>query len=143
MVLLKAKSLTQRIPLLPKPANHELNAGDVAAAREYIAAYWQKVTRYHPHDTDNLIGLPYPYLVPSYEPGHEFDYNELYYWDSYFMAQGMMDEEHKDLVMGILTDLSFLFKRFRIIPNASRLYLTSRSQPPFLTTFIREAYSTY
>jgi alpha,alpha-trehalase len=47
------------------------------------------------------------------------------------------------LVMGILTDLTFLFKRFRIIPNASRLYLTSRSQPPFLTTFIRETYLTY
>lgn len=143
MVLLKAKSLTQRIPLLPKPAHHEFSADDVNAAREYIAAYWPKVTRYHPHDSDNLIGLPHPYLVPSYEPGHEFDYNELYYWDSYFMVQGMRREQDKELVMGILADLMSLFKRFRIIPNASRLYLTSRSQPPFLTTFIREVNDTY
>jgi alpha,alpha-trehalase len=143
VVLLNARSLTKKLPLLPRPAQHELNAADVKAAREYIKDYWSKLTRYHPHDNDNLIGLPYPYLVPSFEPGHEFDYNELYYWDSYFMVQGLLDEPHRDLVTGILGDLLYMFSRYRIIPNASRLYLTSRSQPPLLTSFILDVYKAY
>lgn len=116
---------------------------DVVTARNYIDKYWQRVTRFHPKDDENLVGLPRPYLVPSFEEGHEFDYNELYYWDSYFMVQGMLDTEHQELVTGILEDLLYLFKRFKIIPNASRIYLTSRSQPPFLTSFIWDIYENF
>ncbi len=123
--------------------NSKLSAEDVREARAYIEAYWEKLQRYHPKDDESLIGLPKPFLVPSYAEGHEFDYNELYYWDSYFMVQGMFDEAHKELIIGILDDLCYIFKRFKIIPNASRLYLTSRSQPPFLTTFIFDVYHAY
>jgi alpha,alpha-trehalase len=124
-------------------ATKELTAANVRPAREYIADYWQKLERFHPKDDENLVGLPKPFLVPSFEEGHEFDYNELYYWDSYFMIQGLLDKHHKDLVMGILEDMVYMFKRFHIIPNASRLYLTSRSQPPFLTSLIWDVYDTY
>jgi len=120
-----------------------LNAGDVKVAREYIENFWGEVKRYHPKDDESLLGLPKPYLVPSYRAQTGFDYNELYYWDSYFMVQGMLDAEHEELVGGILEDLTFLFKRFNVIPNASRTYLTGRSQPPFLTTFIFDIYETY
>jgi alpha,alpha-trehalase len=124
----------------PGPA---LSADDVKVARDYIAAYWPKLERYNPEDQDTLIGLPKPYLVPSYAEGHEFDYNELYYWDSYFMVQGLLDEQHKDLVMGILEDLVTLFKRFRIIPNGSQMYYVSRTHPPFLSSFIFDVYDAY
>src|SRR5690606_8641713 len=40
-------------------------------------------------------------------------------------------------------NLISLYKRFRIIPNASRTYLMGRSQPPFLTTFIWDVYEAY
>ncbi len=116
---------------------------DVAVAREYIAGYWSKVERYHPKDDESLLGLPKPYLVPSYREKTGFDYNELYYWDSYFMVQGMLDPEHEVLVTGILEDLLSLFQRFKVIPNASRTYLTGRSQPPLLTTFIFDVYEAY
>ncbi len=120
----------------------ELSADDVRAARSYIKAYWKNLERYHPKDDGSIVGLPKPYLVPAYEEGLEFDFNELYYWDSYFMVQGLMDPEHRELTAGILEDLLFLFERFRVIPNASRTYLTGRSQPPFLTSFIRDIYRT-
>lgn len=121
----------------------EINSEQVRSARDYIVGYWAKLERYHPKDDETLLGLPKPYLVPAYEEGHEFDFNELYYWDSYFMVQGMLDAQHKDLVMGILEDLLFLQKRFGIIPNASRTYLMGRSHPPFLTSFIFDVYDTY
>jgi len=116
---------------------------DVTIAREYISNYWEKLQRYHPNDEDNSLGLPYPYLVPAYGAGHEFDFNELYYWDSYFMIQGILDPEHKELVIGILDDIVTLYKRFRVVPNASRTYLTGRSQPPFMTSFIFDVYEAY
>jgi len=141
VVLPKAKTLKDKMHLRPERAGLDLN--DVQKARDYIRNYWPKLTRFHPDDDDSLLGSPNPYLVPAYEKDHEFDYNELYYWDSYFMVQGMLDDEHKELVMGILEDLFSLFERFQIIPNASRTYLTGRSQPPFLTSFIMDVYRAY
>ena len=138
-MLQKTKDLARKF----WPGNVNLSAVDVAAAREYIANYWQKLERFHPKDDDSLLGLPKPYLVPAYEKGHDFDFNELYYWDSYFMVQGLLDQQHKDLNLGILENLTTLYKRFAIIPNASRTYLTGRSQPPFLTTLIWDLFNTY
>lgn len=120
----------------------DLTAHDVEGARTYIRAYWPNIERYHPKDDESLLGLPKPYLVESYDTTG-FDFDELYYWDSYFMVQGLLDEEHKELVMGILEDLMSLFKRFKVIPNASRTYLMGRSQPPFLTSYILDTYHVY
>lgn len=125
------------------PGHVDLTNADTQEARQYITDYWKKLERFHPKDDDSLLGLPHPYLVPAYEEGHDFDFNELYYWDSYFMVQGMLDLEHRELVIGILDNLCALFKRFNVIPNASRTYLMGRSQPPFLTSFIWDVYNTY
>jgi alpha,alpha-trehalase len=67
----------------------ELTSDDVANARTYIHQYWSHTERFHPKDDESLLGLPKPYLVPSYQADAGFDYNELYYWDSYFMSQGL------------------------------------------------------
>jgi neutral trehalase len=147
MVLPTRKKISSRIPRrLPRLVRRnkgDLTADDVKAAREYIAGYWPKLTRFHPKDDESLLGLPNKYLVPAFEEGHEFDFNELYYWDSYFMAQALLDGKHKELVVGMLENLLFTFERFKIIPNASRTYLMGRSQPPFLTSFILDVYKTY
>jgi len=137
----KAKAKT--VELLPIRSNVALTVEDVRAAREYIHHYWANLERFHPVDDESLLGLPKPYLVPSFEEHASFDYNELYYWDSYFMVQGLLDETHQELVEGILEDLMSLFKRFKVIPNASRTYLMGRSQPPLLTSFIFDVYQAY
>lgn len=141
--LKKAKQLVKKaLPIARKKG--ELSAHDVADARVYIADFWSKLERYHPKDDESLIGLPHPYLVPAFEENHSFDFNELYYWDSYFMVQGMLaDASKKELVVGILENLLTLFERFKVVPNASRTYLMGRSQPPLLTTFILDVYNAY
>jgi len=101
MVLPTPKNLTSKIPrrfsdLNPYRSNL-LTADDVKAAREHIKNYWPKLIRSNLKDDDSLVGLPKPYLVPASEEGHDFDFNELYYWDSYFMIQGMLEAEHKEL----------------------------------------------
>lgn len=129
--------------LAPFHPRYELSPDDVGPALDYIDSYWPKLERYHPRDDESLLGLPNKYLVPAFEEGHEFDFNEMYYWDSYFMVQGMYDADHKQLVIGMLENLVSMFERFKIIPNASRTYLMGRSQPPFLTSFIWEVYEAY
>ncbi|HUD05735.1 MAG TPA: trehalase family glycosidase [Candidatus Saccharimonadales bacterium] len=139
----KTKISTGKIANWSFRPDKALKPEDVQDARQYINQFWPKLTRFHPKDDGGLLGLPKPYLVPAYEEGHEFDFNELYYWDSYFLIQGILDKDNKELVMGILDDLMTLFERFKIVPNASRTYLTGRSQPPFLTSFIWDLFQTY
>jgi alpha,alpha-trehalase len=88
MVIAKAKQL--RSKLMPGSKANTLTPEDVREAREYIEKYWKKLRRQNTKDDGSLIGLPKPYLVPASEEGHDFDFDELYYWDSYFMVQGML-----------------------------------------------------
>ena len=136
------KLTTNRLPLL-KNKTVSLSSDDVKEARDYIAKYWAHLERFKPESSGSLVGLPHPYLVPTYDEGHSFDFDELYYWDSYFMVQALLDNSHKDLVIGILDDLINLFERYNVIPNASRTYFTGHSQPPLLTSFIFDVYDAY
>jgi len=123
--------------------SEHLTPEHVQAARDYIAAYWKNLERTNKKDDETLIGLPNTYLVPAFEKGHEFDFNEMYYWDSYFMVQGMFDQEHREMILGIIDNLVFMQKRYGMVPNGSRTYLMGRSQPPFFTSLIFEAYEAY
>ncbi len=103
---------------------------------EYIGAYWSHLVRHNPSDSGTLIGLKNPYLVPS--DGAMFQ--EMYYWDSYFMALGLRDTALEGMIPGMAENLAELMTRFLVIPNGSRFYFTSRSQPPFFTALVWEAY---
>ncbi len=112
---------------------------DVQPALDHIAKYWQTLTRDNTSVNDTLMQVPNPYVVPSLG-NDNFAFEEQYYWDSYFTSLGINDEK---LVSGMLDNLIFLFKGCGLIPNANRYYLTSRSQPPILTTYIFHVYEKY
>lgn len=109
-------------------------------ALEYIDRYWRKLERYNPHDDGTLIGLPEPYYIPSARNDTGFAYEEMYYWDSYFIAQGLIGTPREHRVKGLADNLITLMKRFSVIPNSARFYMTGRSQPPFLSSFVMDAY---
>jgi alpha,alpha-trehalase len=117
----------------------ELKKHDIEDAMDYIAHYWHTLKRKNTANNSTLISLPHPYVVPS-EGNDHFAFEEQYYWDSYFTALGLDDE---DLVTGMLDNLIFMFEEFGLIPNGNRYYFTSRSQPPILTTFIFHVYDKY
>ena len=122
----------------PKP----LDEKDVNRALGYIENYWPKLTRDYKETRGTLIGMPHPYIVPS--PGRDdFHFDEQYYWDSYIIAVGLLDPKHQAMVEGMLENLLYLFKTYGLIPNASRMYMLSRSQPPVLTSFIFLVYERY
>lgn len=135
------KQLTTKLPLIKEPAT--VDQAKLARALEYIDDFWDQLARHHNEDNGTLVGLPYPYIVPASDPTADFSFEEQYYWDSYFVALGLHDEKHQVLIEGMLENLLFLFRRFGLVPNASRMYHTSRSQPPLLTSFIFHVYDTY
>lgn len=97
------------------------------ALREHIRALWPQLVREHAQaqDGDSLLALPRPYVVP----GGRF--RELYYWDSYFTMLGLVADGRRDLAEHLLANFAHLLATYGFIPNSSRSYMLSRSQPPF------------
>ncbi|CCQ10077.1 Trehalase [Pseudoalteromonas luteoviolacea B = ATCC 29581] len=95
------------------------------SVESYIDALWPRLER--PKKTTgegSLLPLPHPYIVP----GGRF--NEIYYWDSYFTALGLIDAGKIDAVNGMLLNFTALINTFGHVPNGNRSYYLSRSQPP-------------
>src|SRR5215207_5068265 len=109
---------------------------DYSRVLTYSADYWPRIIRFHPKNQGTLIGLPRPYLVSS----DSAQFQEMYYWDSYFMMLGLGGTRHEPLIADMAENLAFLLRRFGLIPNASRYYFLSRSQPPFFTELIWRVY---
>lgn len=116
-------------------------ADEVRQSLAYIEQYWPELEQFSPHDEQTLIGLPRPYFVPSTEASSGFMYKEIYYWDTFFTAQGFFGTDRQHVVKDLADNLLALVRRFHIVPNSGRFYHTGRSQPPFLTTLIRQVYA--
>lgn len=94
----------------------------------HIQALWPVLTRHdttEPTHASSRIRLPYPYVVP----GGRF--NEMYYWDSYFTLLGLEESGKSKLIEQMVYNYLFLLDNFGFIPNGTRSYFLSRSQPPF------------
>jgi alpha,alpha-trehalase len=119
-----------------------LTKSDVQPALDYVREYWKEMIHAQPQDEGSLIGLPHTYVVPS-KRGGAFTFGEQYYWDSFFIALGLRTTQQQDIVEGMLENLIYLFKRFNVVPNGSRMYFVGRSQPPVLTSFIFFVYDNF
>jgi alpha,alpha-trehalase len=71
--------------------------------------------------------------VPFVVPGGRF--NEMYGWDSYFEALGLLVDGKVELAKSMLDNLVYEINHYGMILNANRSYYLLRSQPPFLTDF--------
>jgi alpha,alpha-trehalase len=111
---------------------------DYAPALAHIADFWPRIIRTNPADKETLIGLPRLYLVPA-DGGGTGMFQEMYYWDSFFMSLGVMGTPYEHLIEDIAENFAHLIERFGLIPNGGRYYFTSRSQPPFFTQQIKLA----
>lgn len=81
-------------------------------------------------DKHSLISLPNGFIVP----GGRF--KEIYYWDSYWIIEGLILSEMTTTVKGMLENLLSLVDRFGFVPNGSRVYYLNRSQPPLLALMV-------
>jgi alpha,alpha-trehalase len=120
-----------------------LHSREMHKALEYIDSQWPVLTMSQIEDEGTLIGLPRPFVVPAADENAFFTFKEQYYWDSYFVAIGLLRDDQQELVEGMLENLLHLLRRFGMIPNASRMYFMTHSQPPILTTYIFYVYDRY
>ncbi|XP_067031122.1 trehalase-like isoform X1 [Acropora muricata] len=81
-------------------------------------------------DRSSLIIVPNPFIVP----GGRF--REYYYWDSYWVINGLLICEMKDTARGMIDNFVKLVDTYGFVPNGGRRYYTNRSQPPFLIPMV-------
>jgi alpha,alpha-trehalase len=101
--------------------------GAVAPIGAHIDRLWELLTRHSERvaDYSSLLAVPAPYVVP----GGRF--RELYYWDSYFTMLGLAQSGRRDLLEDMVRDFAALIDTYGHVPNGTRSYYLSRSQPPF------------
>lgn len=112
----------------PSSAGQEVHIEKKASCREHIRELWPSLFRSPDSDIkpgSTLLPLPKPYVVP----GGRF--REIYYWDSYFTAQGLNADGYPDMVLAMAENFRHLINTKGHIPNGNRAYYLSRSQPPF------------
>ncbi|KAG0416958.1 Trehalase, partial [Dictyocoela roeselum] len=80
-----------------------------------------------------LVPLKYPFFVS----GGRF--RELYYWDSYFIMDGLYVLGMGDSALFTIKNFVDLVNKLSYIPNGTRKYY-KRSQPPFFGLMLQMAY---
>ncbi|KAJ1560043.1 alpha,alpha-trehalase nth1, partial [Cladochytrium tenue] len=79
--------------------------------------------------------------TPFVVPGGRF--NEMYGWDSYFEALGLLIDGRIALAQGMVENFMYEIEHYGKILNANRSYYLTRSQPPFLTDMILQVYRAF
>jgi alpha,alpha-trehalase len=111
---------------IPRPAHSGYVPQPNQSMAQHIDSLWPFLTRQPQHHPPrgSLLQLPHPYVVP----GGRF--TELYYWDSYFTMLGLAESGRPDLVHAMTDNFAYLIERYGHVPNGTRTYYLSRSQPP-------------
>jgi len=111
--------------LLPVP---ESDHGPRLPIARHIAGLWPHLTRdpVAPPPGSSALAVSDRFVVP----GGRF--REMYYWDSYFTMLGLAADNRQDLIESMVAAFTDLVERYGHVPNGTRSYYLSRSQPPFL-----------
>ncbi len=114
----------------PEVTNDDYVGTPGLSLAEHIDALWPVLTRSpkeHPQ-RGSALPLAHPYVVP----GGRFA--ELYYWDSYFAMLGLAASGRTTLLHHMTDNFARLIDAFGFVPNGTRTYYLSRSQPPLFAS---------
>ncbi|MDB5121953.1 MAG: treA [Mucilaginibacter sp.] len=100
--------------------------------RKHIDTLWEVL--YRKHDTvskySSLLPLPHDFIIP----GGRF--REIYYWDTYFTMLGLHEANKTKIIQNMIDNFAYLIDKYGFIPNGSRSYYLTRSQPPFFSMML-------
>lgn len=112
--------------------NFAVTGRDTSDMLEHLNFLWNDLTRHssnqNPYST--LISLPHKYIIPGGRFG------EIFYWDSYFTMLGLDVSGRQDLIESMIRNFAYLIDVYGHVPNGSRTYFISRSQPPFFAMMV-------
>ena len=103
---------------------------------EYINENLPKCVAYTPDSDGELIGLPYPYIMPCAYTG----FRAMFYWDTYFTHKGLLVRRDFKLIQNDIDNMRYLIRQYRFVPNANQNFALFNSQPPFLAMMMRDYY---
>lgn len=89
--------------------------------------------RVHP-DKYSLIWVPNGFIIP----GGRF--RELYYWDTYWIVNGLLLCDMKTTAQGVINNIISMVSQVGFMPNGGRVYYLNRSQPPMLILMVLNYY---
>lgn len=104
---------------------------------EKVIAIWPELTRVVNNKSeaaeDSLVPVSRPFVVA----GGRF--RESYYWDSYWILEGLLRTRgaFTAIARDMIDNFLDLIDQFGFIPNGARIYYLDRSQPPMLTQMVR------
>lgn len=117
---------------LPESRYDALPLEGGADVRAGIERLWATLSR--PADRaseySSLIALPNAYVVP----GGRF--REMYYWDSYFTMLGLAASGRVQMLEDMVKNFASLIDRVGFVPNGTRTYYCTRSQPPLFVLMV-------
>jgi len=85
-------------------------------------------------DQYSLIWVPNGFVIP----GGRF--KELYYWDTYWIVNGLLLCDMTTTARGVIDNIVYMVKQFGFMPNGERVYYQKRSQPPMLMMMVQKYY---
>ncbi|XP_065203183.1 trehalase-like [Planococcus citri] len=108
---------------------------------EYMNLFWRNLSRKLSDGIEkeeksietrlsSYIYVPNTFIVA----GGRFD--EMYYWDSYWVIKGLLACDMANTSRGIIENMIHLVRKFGYVPNGNRIYYSKRSQPPMLIQMV-------
>ena len=119
-------NLKLRVERLPKEITPQYVRKELAGKHGLLCLALERTSK------DEYVGVPF--VVP----GGRF--NEMYGWDSYFEALGLLEDDRVDLAKAMVDNFVYQITHYGKILNANRTYYLTRSQPPFLTSMALAVY---
>lgn len=77
-----------------------------------------------------LLPVPRPFIIPGAR------FRESYYWDSYWIVQGLLASELVNMARDVVHNLLHVARTHGFVPNGLRSYYLNRSQPPLLACMV-------
>jgi len=119
------------------------NMANYTDCLKYIDEYWDKIIlkpeslKSDNHETNyHILEVPFTCLVPNHTK-----YRYIFYWDSYFMFRGLLGTKRDWVIPEMVNNFIYIFKKYQIIPNFTHPEALGRSQAPFFTSMIFDAYA--
>ncbi|XP_069690503.1 trehalase-like [Periplaneta americana] len=104
-------------------------ASDINVLWKNLSRKTSKDVLQHPEQYSNIY-VPNGFIIP----GGRF--REFYYWDTYWIVQGLLLSEMYDTTRGMLENFLSMVARYGFVPNGGRVYYLERSQPPMLIPMV-------
>ena len=100
---------------------------------------WPDLTRSY-HSADNCTDCPNSFIPVNNTfvvAGGRF--REPYYWDTYWIIQGLLRTGGSfiDITKGTIENFLGFVEQFGFVPNGARIYYLNRSQPPLLSQMVK------